>query len=41
MLHRAGQIELPAVRYQPPNPLVQRELPQPMLPALPGPRDRR
>jgi hypothetical protein len=31
MLHRAGQIELPAVRYQPPNPLVRRERPQPVL----------
>jgi hypothetical protein len=31
MLHRAGQIELPAVRYQPPNPLVRRARPQPVL----------
>ena len=31
MLHRAGQIELPPVRYTPPNPLVRREPPQPML----------
>src|SRR5262252_6733904 len=31
MLHRAGQIELPTIRYQPPNPLVQRERPQPIL----------
>jgi hypothetical protein len=31
MLHRAGQIELPAIRYQPPNPLVRRERPQSML----------
>jgi hypothetical protein len=31
MLHRAGQIELPPVRYTPPNPLVRRERPQPML----------
>jgi hypothetical protein len=31
MLHRAGQIELPPVRYQPPNPLMQRERPQPVL----------
>jgi len=31
MLHRAGQIELPQVRYTPPNPLVRRERPQPML----------
>ena len=28
MLHRAGQIELPAIRYQPPNPLVRRARPQ-------------
>jgi hypothetical protein len=31
MLHRAGQIELPAVRFRPPNPLVRRERPQPVL----------
>jgi hypothetical protein len=31
MLHRAGQIELPAVRFRPPNPLMQRERPQPVL----------
>src|SRR3954471_5057107 len=31
MLHRAGQIELPAIRFRPPNPLAQRERPQPML----------
>jgi hypothetical protein len=31
MLHRAGQIELPQVRYTPPNPLVRRARPQPML----------
>jgi hypothetical protein len=31
MLHRAGQIELPQVRYIPPNPLVLRERPQPTL----------
>jgi Domain of unknown function (DUF4338) len=31
MLHRAGQIELPAIRYQPPNPLVRRARPQPVL----------
>src|SRR6266702_4112607 len=31
MLHRAGLIELPAVRFRPPNPLVQRERPQPVL----------
>src|SRR5438067_13554624 len=30
MLHRAGQIELPQVRYTPPNPLVWRERPQPI-----------
>ncbi len=30
MLHRAGQIELPAIRFRPPNPLVRRERPQPM-----------
>src|SRR3979409_2610813 len=30
-LHRAGQIELPPVRYTPPNPLLRRERPQPML----------
>ena len=30
MLHRAGQIELPQVRYTPPNPLVRRERPQPV-----------
>jgi hypothetical protein len=30
MLHRAGRIELPQVRYTPPNPLVRRERPQPM-----------
>jgi hypothetical protein len=28
MLHRAGQIELPQVRYTPPNPLARRERPQ-------------
>src|SRR6516164_2663829 len=27
MLHRAGEIELPPVRFTPPNPLVQRERP--------------
>ena len=27
MLHRAGQIELPQVRYTPPNPLARRDLP--------------
>jgi hypothetical protein len=31
MLHRAGQIELPAIRYQPHNPLVRRARPQPVL----------
>src|SRR5882724_1868813 len=31
MLHRGGQIELPEIRFRPPNPLVQRERPQPML----------
>jgi hypothetical protein len=29
MLHRAGEIELPPVRFTPPNPLVQRERPDP------------
>ena len=31
MLDRAGQIELPAIRFRPPNPLAQRERPQAML----------
>lgn len=31
MLHRAGEIELPAVRFTVPNPLAQRERPAPML----------
>src|SRR5437660_4648541 len=31
MLHRAGEIELPPVRFTPPNPLVQRERPEPRL----------
>jgi hypothetical protein len=31
MLHRAGGIELPAVRQKPFNPFVLRERPQPML----------
>src|ERR1041385_378308 len=31
VLHRAGEIELPAIRFRPPNPLVWRERPQPML----------
>src|SRR5271165_4326137 len=30
MLHRAGQIELPVIRFRPPNPLAQRERPQAM-----------
>jgi len=30
MLHRGGQIELPEIRFRPPNPLVQRQRPQPM-----------
>jgi hypothetical protein len=31
MLHRAGEIELPAIRYAVPNPLVRRERPAPVL----------
>jgi hypothetical protein len=31
MLHRAGEIELPAVRFRTRNPLVERERPAPML----------
>jgi uncharacterized protein DUF4338 len=31
MLHRAGEIELPPVRYTPPNPLAKREQPVAML----------
>jgi len=31
MLHRAGQIELPRVRFTPPNPLVRRVQPTPVL----------
>src|ERR1700685_659329 len=31
MLHRAGQIELPVIRFRPPNPLAWRERPQAML----------
>ena len=31
MLHRAGEIELPAIRQTPLNPLVRSEQPQPML----------
>ncbi len=31
MLHRAGQIELPRVRFTPPNPLVRRRRPAPVL----------
>ena len=30
-LHRAGAIELPLVRFQPPNPFVQRTAPAPLL----------
>src|SRR5271163_2489636 len=32
MLHRAGQIELPGVRFRPPNPLARRERPEPVIP---------
>src|SRR5438309_10393884 len=31
MLHRAGEIELPAVRFRPPNPLADRPRPAAML----------
>ena len=31
MLHRAGAIELPSIRFQPPNPFVHRGAPAPML----------
>jgi uncharacterized protein DUF4338 len=31
MLHRAGEIELPPVRFQTPNPFVRRATPEPML----------
>jgi hypothetical protein len=31
MLDRAGEIELPPVRYQPPNPFTRREAPAPVL----------
>ena len=31
LLHRAGEIELPPVRYTPPNPLVKRAPPAPLL----------
>jgi hypothetical protein len=31
ILHRAGEIELPAIRYAVPNPLVRRERPAPVL----------
>src|SRR6185369_17173978 len=31
MLHRAGQIELPGIRFRPPNPLARRGRPQPIL----------
>src|SRR5438094_7579923 len=34
MLHRAGEIELPAVRQVPLNPFVRRERPQPLLIAM-------
>ena len=30
-LHRAGEIELPLVRFQPPNPFVRRSAPAPLL----------
>src|SRR5271168_5034271 len=30
MLHRGGQIELPEIRFRPPNPFVHRERPHPM-----------
>ena len=29
-VHRAGHIELPPVRHRPPNPLAQRERPEPV-----------
>jgi len=32
-LHRAGHIQLPPVRHQPPNPLAQRRKPAPLAPA--------
>ncbi len=31
MLHRAGQIALPPVRYTPPNPLTRHQRPVPVL----------
>jgi hypothetical protein len=31
MLHRAGEIQLPSIRFQPPNPLVERGAPTAML----------
>ena len=31
MLHRTGEIELPAIRFRPRNPLAERERPAPML----------
>src|SRR5215472_18234954 len=31
MLHRAGEIELPPIRFQAPNPFVRRATPAPML----------
>lgn len=31
LLHRAGEIKLPPVRYTPPNPLARREAPAPLL----------
>src|SRR6202162_3731286 len=31
MLHRAGQIELPVIRFRPPNPLARRERPPTLL----------
>jgi hypothetical protein len=31
MLHRAGEIELPPIRFKPPNPFLRREPPAPML----------
>jgi hypothetical protein len=31
MLHRAGEIDLPPVRFTPPNPLAKRERPEPRL----------
>ena len=31
MLHRAGEIDLPQIRFKPPNPFTRREPPPPML----------